>query len=285
MDVLYRIAGVTLRFTGSLPLQDDSYSARFRAEDDTRPDWSCAVSLTGSLPPECGRLLADAPFYAWYRDNETVRLYSRNVQDGHTICVYEEMDGGRRSLLCLSRDEAYFSHVSQLWSAVDLPYHLLRFGALTLHSSSVSWNGRAVLFSASSGVGKSTQAELWHRLLGAETMNGDKNCLRRMDDGWYANGFPLCGTSRICRPYRLPAAAVVFLSQAPENRLRRLPMREAVPLLIRNSFGCARVPGCTQRLTDAALDLAASVPVYALACTPDGRAVELLRGELEKEGT
>ena len=50
---------------------------------------------------------------------------------------------------------------------------MLRFQGFQLHASAVMLDGRAYLFSAPSGTGKSTHTEKWCRLFGAEYLNDD----------------------------------------------------------------------------------------------------------------
>ena len=74
-----------------------------------------------------------------------------------------------------------------------------------------------------------------------------------------------------------------MLEQAEDNRIRRLGRAEA----FRRIFTELTVPvwdaDCTRRACELAEQLAAEVPVYELACTPDIEAVELLAETLQKE--
>jgi hypothetical protein len=78
----------------------------------------------------------------------------------------------------------------------------------------------------------------------------------------------------------MPLAAVVCLSQAPENRITRLrgvrafrPLWEGCSLDLWNQADIALG-------TQAVVDTVSTVPVFHLACTPDEQAVQTL----EKEG-
>lgn len=78
-----------------------------------------------------------------------------------------------------------------------------------------------------------------------------------------AHGVPFAGTSGICRNVSVPLAAVVVLSQAPENTIRRLSPSEAVAALCPNVFIDSLIPEEWQLALHLLLDLTAQTPVYA----------------------
>ena len=121
------------------------------------------------------------------------------------------------------------------------------------------------------------------RKIHAEVLNGDKAAVR-LDGAPTVHGVPFSGTSGICRNVSMPLRCIVLLSQAPENRIRRLGASEALALLPQNAFADASVREEWQRTLSLLLDLIAAVPVYALACTPDVRAVETLEHALVRDG-
>ncbi len=166
-----------------------------------------------------------------------------------------------------------------LLSALDLPFILLENRRLILHAASIS-HGGAILFSAPSGTGKSTQAALWEKHRGAIQLNGDKVAVGCREDRAFAYAFPFCGTSGICRDYALPIEAIVFLRQAHENKLETLRGAAALRMIMNNSFGHLSLPGYLERMFDAASSILTSTRVFLLSCTPDERAVELLERSL-----
>ena len=172
-------------------------------------------------------------------------------------------------------------HPRMVAGAMDLPHLLTAHDGFLLHASFVEYHGHAILFTAPSETGKSTQAQLWCDHAGAALVNGDRAAVRVMDDKVYACGIPFSGSSPVRRNVTLPLAAIVCLSQAPENTIH--PLR-GVRAFRRVWEGCTlNVWDRTdmERAAKTVSDVVTGVPVYHLACTPDVRAVELLKQTLE----
>ena len=188
-------------------------------------------------------------------------------------CIYPDRTGAIASL-------------DNLLDASELELLLTRLGVFGLHSSLVRHReGDAILFTAPSGTGKSTQAGLWEQFAGAETLNGDRSMIRRVGGEWTAFGSPFAGTSGIYRNEYAPVRALVVLRQAPENTIRRLPLAEAFRAIYSESVLPRWHHDAHQRVISLVTEIVSELPVYLLACTPDERAVTLLRNTLEGETT
>ena len=153
-------------------------------------------------------------------------------------------------------------------------------GDLVLHCAYMEHDGEAVLFSAPSGVGKSTQAGLWEKYRGSRVQNGDRALLVRGEVEWYACGWPVCGSSEICNNTKHPIRAIVTLSQEKENRVERLsPMQSFSKLyseITVNSWDRSAQISSMDLLDE----LISRVPVYHLGCDISEEAVRVLEGVL-----
>lgn len=151
-----------------------------------------------------------------------------------------------------------------------------------LHASYIRWKDQAILFTAPSGTGKSTQADLWGRYRGAELINGDRAVVRIHQGRVLACGIPFSGSSGVGKNVTLPLAAIVRLSQAPSCDIQPLRGYQAFRQIWE---GCSLNVWDQEDLTlgsQTVLDTIAEVPVYHLACTPAPEAVELLESVLMK---
>ncbi len=157
---------------------------------------------------------------------------------------------------------------------------LLDYDRFILHASFVTspWGG--LLFSADSGVGKSTQAELWHSYRDSKVINGDRVIVSK-EVSWRAYGSVYAGSSGYFVPENYPVGAIVLLEQGAENRVWPATKGEAFRMLLLQSGMEQESPRNVDRLCDLLTDLVDRVPVYRLSCTPDSRAVEVLEAALE----
>lgn len=147
---------------------------------------------------------------------------------------------------------------------------------IVAHAAGIDYAGKGIMFSAPSGIGKSTQADLWRKYRGAKVLNGDRPALRLAEGGVHLYGTPWCGTSRESINGKVPLAAIVMLEQAAENVMRRLTIQEAVQWLAPRCY----LPYFDADLMSLALDniggVIERVPVYLLQCRPEYEAVELV---------
>lgn len=168
-------------------------------------------------------------------------------------------------------------------SLLGLEKLVLQDGSLILHSAYMCRNGKAVLFSAPSGTGKSTQAELWTRYRGTRTVNGDKSLLHKEKDGWYAYGWPICGSSEICHNEAYPVEAIVMLHQAEKNTIERLDLAKAVKRLLPQITMNMWNMDFQMKVMDQMEVLASEVPVYELGCNISEDAVDCLEKVLKAQ--
>lgn len=156
------------------------------------------------------------------------------------------------------------------------------YEALLMHASAISYENKSIVFTASSGVGKTTQAELWAKHKGAMILNGDKVFLKKEQDSIHAWGSPWKGSSPYAENASAPLRAIVALEQAEENSIRKLEGFEMLEYVIPHVFFPSWDEHCEQAVLTFLDQVLGETEVYLLKCRPDEAAVELLEATIKE---
>ncbi|AUG57178.1 hypothetical protein [Acetivibrio saccincola] len=173
-----------------------------------------------------------------------------------------------------------FDELEYIFTGFAFSNSILDFNGFCLHSSAVSVDNKAVLFSAPCGTGKSTHTRLWTEYFGKEKaviINDDKPAIRLVDDVFYVYGTPWSGKNNIHTNIKVPLQAIVFIRQSEENYVEVLKSREVVKLLMEQSLRpfSSNNDGMSNLLN--ILDsIIKKIPIYRLGCNISMDAVELI---------
>ena len=240
------------------------------------------IELTASFPEPNSKLINDRGNLQVYDDHgyeiRYIRLKGRNELYGY----YHEISDKEARIL-FNQEYISLYHLDPVFvSLLVLEKYMIAKGSLTLHCAYMNHNGRAILFSAPSETGKTTQANLWKQYRGCDTVNGDRALLRQIDGTWHACGWPVCGSSGVCHNKELPVEAIVMLSQAPTNRIELLhPMKAFSQVYSQITINRWNNSAHTKAM-DLIEHLVGSVPVYHLACNISEDAVICLEDALTR---
>ena len=106
---------------------------------------------------------------------------------------------------------------------------------LFMHGSVVAYKNSAYMFTADSGVGKTTHSRLWTlNLNDAYILNGDKPFIS-VGEKVVAWGSPWCGVERYNRNEGLQLKSICFLQRAEKNSITEISFDDALPLLARQT--------------------------------------------------
>ncbi len=275
MERYFLVANVAMEVSSDRPM---AVSRQWRLFETTsvRPALRYRVRHMPELPQLSGRLLFENGRVRVFEENgRQSRIYIDGVTGKPTVAVQE----GENACWEIAVQEALLpwgTDVADLFVQYGLPRRLPQQGKLLLHCAYIIYNGRAILFTAPSGTGKTTQATLWQRCMGSRIINGDRAALGLEDGVATAYGLPISGTSPDCENVTAPVAAIVSLSQAKENRVTRLRAAAAVKPLLTGTYLPPEFSQDLPLLVDLAASLAARVPVFHLQCLPDESAVQAL---------
>ena len=278
MDRYYRFGGVELQI--SMPeeifYREERHLQPFRVPSVRNPH-VFRFEMVDELPQPEGKLLMMAPTFSVYQQGDlNVRYFGsdqpriRVVNDGmnHHVQVrkseYREDVGTKTVLECISME------------------HLIaRENGFIFHCSYIEWEGKAILFTAPSETGKSTQAELWKQHRDAQIINGDRAGVRLEGDTLIAEGIPFAGSSVYCDNKSLPLRAIVYLAQAKETTIRQLRGYEAFSRIWDGVSVNTWDEDDMSRVSRVVEKIAREIPVFLLSCTPDESAVEALERMLK----
>lgn len=172
---------------------------------------------------------------------DTCSLFKGYLSEGtdcHTgidIHVTEEFMEENRWLIKEGEESAALLEFQSLMLATG--NELLMHERALFHGAALYWKGRAWIFTAPSGTGKTTQLRHWRKLLKKEMkiINGDKPLLAIQEDGnILVCSSPWRGKERYgLKGLSAPLGGIISLVQGDKNEIVRLSAEDAVvPLFV-----------------------------------------------------
>ncbi len=165
-------------------------------------------------------------------------------------------------------------------------YCLTNADGIIFHSSAIMTDGKAYLFTAPSGTGKSTHTRLWREMLGdkAVMINDDKPIVRYIDGKFYVYGTPWNGKHRIDTNTRAEIGGICAIRQAKENVIEKASTQEMLITIFNQTIRPTDLTQMDKLLT--LLDkMLRTVGIYKLGCNISKEAAEtsynaMVKGEL-----
>lgn len=142
---------------------------------------------------------------------------------------------------------------------------------LLIHGSTVAVDGRAYLFAAKSGTGKSTHTRLWREVFGdrARMINDDKPFLSLEHGKIMLCGAPWSGKHGLHSNICVPLQGICILERGAQNRIWPITAEDAMPRLLHQSY----CPEGAQMQHQALINrLASSVSLWRMTCNRERNA-------------
>lgn len=174
----------------------------------------CADYLTDEAPDFTLTSTPDAVMYEWkkylreaQRENQTIYLHPQSYME--TLAIYRM-----------------------------IAERMMEFDTILFHGSVVSVDGEGYLFTATSGTGKSTHTANWRKVFGdrAIMINDDKPLLKITEDQVLVYGTPWDGKHRLSTNTVVPLKGLCILTRAEENHIEKIPVAEALPMLLQQCY-------------------------------------------------
>lgn len=133
--------------------------------------------------------------------------------------------------------EVPVDEAEHIFLATELFRKILKYNAIMIHSSAIKYNGKCYLFSADSGVGKSTHTALWQEVYGdkVQIINDDKPIIRIKNNKLIVYGSPFAGGTMKFQNDSADLEAIVFLERSKNNSIEELSPQSAMRYLFKES--------------------------------------------------
>lgn len=154
---------------------------------------------------------------------------------------------------------------------------MLDYDAMLMHGAVVALDGVSYLFTAPSGVGKTTHTSFWlKKYPNAFILNGDKPILRLIDGVFYACGTPWAGKEGRNRNTILPLSSICVLFRGKENKIEKIDFARVFHLIIAQTYR-PEERGALEKTLQLVGNLGEKVRFYALACNLDPDAARVAK--------
>lgn len=218
------------------------------------------------------------------KDNDLEYRLFINYLTGRPYALYKEIDQTHIEVEFLRSEREKLVINEEFLETIAVEKYLLAQKSIILHSSSILYRGKAILFTAPSGTGKSTQARLWNQYRNTEIINGDRNILHRNKDGtWNVRGIPFCGTSGIHKNVDVPLEAIVRLEQGKTDQIKDRTEMEIFKELYQESTVNVWDSKAIEQVMDMCGKLSKETKQIKLSCTMHETAVECLESFIMKD--
>jgi hypothetical protein len=288
----YQCAGITIQVDSDLPITDRTFHPKFKLfEVDGPGEDTITIRHHFGLPDlnghDLGKEVYRKPPWAIYKkgdswiytgisptlgdesihrvavfnhDHTRVRIYNDRIREDSFI------KGDLHSLTLFPTDQILLARV------------LADRAGCYLHSSGVILDGNGLLFVGHSEAGKSTIATMLRDRV--KILCDDRMIIRKRTDGFRIYGTWSHGDVPDVSPSSAPLKAIMFLEQAPENRIIPLDDRKEI---IRRLLACLIKPfetadwwNKTLRLVE---NMTREVPCYVLKFDKSGAVVDVVADE------
>ena len=182
----------------------------------------------------------------------------------------------------IERPEAYLEIIAVQRKITEA---LFECDTVLFHGSVIAVDGKAYLFTAKSGTGKSTHTRLWREMLGdrAVMVNDDKPFVSVKQDGKIiVHGSPWNGKHKLGANISVPLQAICILERGQVNEIKQIPASAAIFMLIQQSSrpqNADLMPKYMELLDS----VAKGVKFYKLACNMDPEAARVAFEGMKEE--
>lgn len=280
--IQYKIAGVGIQLLIPFECMEEKKFSYFR--DSGRADIMIEFDICRKPPEEKGKMIYSSDIHVFQKGTVVcIEHFVAKYEKPYAWLYRDIQTPEKMNCYILEEEMNICRNVGHLFQLIRLEQIFMSQKAQILHSSFCKWENRGILFTAPSGTGKSTQADLWGKYQNAEIINGDRAVIRKIEKKWTASGLPYAGSSDIFKNETCEIEAIIVLRQGKVNEIQKLRPAEAFKWIYSEVITCQWSKEYQHQNIDLILDLVSTVPVYLFRCLPDESAVTMLKNCLENE--
>ena len=196
------------------------------------------------------------------------------------LSMSRDWDKGSLEILHKTKNSALFAINNSMM--LMYAFRTAGLGTLEMHASVIRCQGRAHLFLAKSGTGKSTHSRMWlENIPGSDLMNDDNPVVRAYPDGRViCYGSPWSGKTPCYRNIEAPVGAFVRIRRCTENKITKLDIFNAYAMLYSSSSGFKADRRMADGLHETIEKIVTDTRCYVLDCRPDAEAAKVCSEEV-----
>lgn len=286
MTITLCFAEICFRFYSERLLYIEEELLPFQTENRV-PDVSINISWNWSKVefPQIGMLGQDALIDYYQECEKRVCLYRGG--NGGPI-AYTAYTDAFKHIECVIDEKRYKDkscfNLGEILRMLPMRAVFQYYNVLFFHASQVAIDNKGILFTAPSGTGKTTQANLWKQHRQAELICNDRTLVRKKDGVWLTYGYPLDGSQPVRCNKVHELGCLVLLKQGKKSRIACPNMGCIAAFLMEQMVIDVWNIMARQKALELILSIIKEIPVFMLEATPDHFAVDVLEKELWKKG-
>lgn len=188
------------------------------------------------------------------------------IENDDSADIYATADEEAIAAECKAVPKSTYEYCETLCVYRSIAEQLPKYNRFVFHGASIEYDGKAYLFTAPSGTGKTTHISLWKKNLGEKirVINGDKPIIKA-DKTSVVYGTPWAGKENLQNNISAPLAAVCIIKRAKENKISQISKSQAINHLMSQMY----LPHSAEALSKALSllgKLIENTPVYMLEC-------------------
>lgn len=158
------------------------------------------------------------------------------------------------------------------------------YDAFPFHASAISYKGDGYVFTALSGVGKSTHVKIWKETFGKDVIiiNDDRPYLKVVGNRVYIYSHPQSGKHNLYNNTKCEVKIIGKIIRDDRNFIKRIPKSEMFPFLVQQTFTMDK-PEITLKIVSLLKKVLNCTQFYEIHCNMDSDSANLIYNQIVKD--